>query len=206
MILDFPEGPLEFNRDQFIWFSKLMLLFNNKKITFAQFKVRLTYAFLNMRRSAKWSPDLENPVIENVMRISNLADAYFTDKVEGDKVIKIVKMQHYKQHLPVLKIGGRRFYGPDDAIFNSVYGEFIQATNEFTDYSKTGDESHLDRMIATLYRPAKRFSWLRKQLPGYKGDKRRQFNPHLTERYAKRLAKLPAHLKYAVYLFFASSQ
>lgn len=206
LLLQFPEDGTEFNRAQFLSLSRLMMLFNTKHISFDQFKVKLTYDFLNLKRSADISKEENQPIIENVAAIGRLAEPYFYEKKEEGKIIKVLNMVFYNQLLPTIKASGTVFHGPSSALFNTVYGEYSQALTAFLDYSKTGEESHLNTLIATLYRPKKWFYTLRRYFPGFTEDKRRAYNPNLTQHYAKKLKHLAPEVKHAIYLFFASCQ
>ena len=115
-------------------------------------------------------------------------------------------MVYYTQLLPKIKVDGVVFHGPDSALFNTVFGEYIQALTMFTDYSATANEDILDRLIATLYRPERAVNDPDDQEQEYSKDPRRKFNPELTDHYAQRLKKLSPNVKYAIYLFFASCQ
>ncbi|UOY07710.1 hypothetical protein L0P88_03965 [Muricauda sp. SCSIO 64092] len=202
--LEFPESGLEFNANQFLSFSRLAILMNAKIISFAQFKTRLVYEFLNLKRTVKKKSDHHMPVVENVLKISKLANKYFEAEKKGNETIQVIKMDFYRQLLPKISVNGHVFHGPSDALFNTVYGEFLQLHSLFNDYSSTGDEHVLDRMIATIYRPKKIAYGLRKLLPNYKSDIRKKFNPELTDFYAKKLNGLSPEVKHAIYLFVAS--
>lgn len=201
--LEYPESGLEFNRSQFLVFSRLVMLYNAKTISFVQFKTRLTYAFLNLKRTANLEDAKNLPLIHNIMRISKFADAYFNPGTTKEG--KVVKMNFYRQLMPTVSVGPYVFHGPTDALFNTAYGEFIQLLSHFNDYSRTGDQEQLDLMVATIYRPKRRMNWLRKYLGRYKSDPRKEFNSELTGDYAKKLAKLPLEVKHAIYLYVASS-
>lgn len=206
IVLEYPENPSEFTKEQLLVFSRLMMLHNAGKLTFEQFKVRLTYAFLNLKRSIDPSLEKNYPAIENVMRISRLADGYFSEENTKNGIQKVLRMDFHTQLLPRIKVGGKVFHGPDNALFNTVYGEYLQALSAFMDYSQSDEMADLDRMIATLYRPAKWFRWARKLTKGYSKDPRRRFNPEMTDHYTMTLRKLPLEVKHAIYLYFASCQ
>ena len=206
IVLQYPENGTEFNREQLLSFSRLMLLLNTDLITYDDFKVRLTYEFLNLRRSADLSLPENKEIVENVYLISQFVDAYFSEKREDGKAIRVVEMQFYNQVLPEVKIGNRTYYGPDSALLNTKYGEYIQALTAFVDFSKSGKGHFLDTLIATLYRPENPDNDPENPDTNYSADRRREFNPELTEHYARSLKNLNADEKHAIYLFFASCQ
>ncbi|TXE18630.1 hypothetical protein ES692_06185 [Psychroserpens burtonensis] len=204
--LEFPETAIEFSRDQLLSFSALVFLYQIKAIEYQDLKVKIVYSFLNMVRTADLSKNVNNLISENVNAISKLVDNYFTvERIEGKKVKKI-DMLFYTQILPEIKINAKTFYGPTSALFNTLYGEYLQLLNYFTAFSQSGNEQDLDNMVATIYRPKKADYEAAKQSPDYDGDIRIKFNPNQTDDFAKDISKLPFPVKYAVFLFVASSQ
>lgn len=202
-VLDIPENGTEFDKRQFLELSRLMLLYNVQAIGFDQFKVKLVYKLLNMVRSADLDHADNEQVVENVLNLTRHVEPYFYDLKENGTVRKVLHMNFYRQLIPSIKVGRKKYFGPSDALFNTVYGEYIQSLNSFTDFSLTGDMSHLNRLLATLYRPAikKKDGAIK-----FRRDVREIFNPELTDRYAERMAKVPPDIKYAIYLYFASCQ
>ncbi|NYJ27508.1 hypothetical protein [Allomuricauda sp. ARW1Y1] len=203
LVLEYPENGLEFSKEQFLAFSKYVLMYNSKVLSYDQFRTRLTYAFLNLKRSIDANDDKNLPAIENILSISKLANGFFSKKTQDGQ--KVVKMDFYRQLVPTIKANGKIFYGPSDALFNTVYGEFIDTLSHFNDYSTSGQIEHLDMMIATLYRPKRMFGWFRNLIGKYRLDKRREYNPELTAKYAKSLRGLNLHEKHAIYLYVSSS-
>lgn len=198
--LHLPESAPELNREQTIAFSRLLLLFQQAQLTYYQFRVKLVYALLNLKRTATIkNNDFDNPIVDNVNQIAKLIDTFFTDEIKEGKTYKIPKMEFIHQKLPTITVDKQIFYGPTDALFNTVYGEYLQVLTHFNNFSTTNNESDLDLMIATIYRPSKHMATLYM-------DKRKKFDNQLTEHYSKTIAKLPFHVKYAIYLYVASSQ
>ena len=113
-------------------------------------------------------------------------------------------MDFFNQLIPSVTVKGKKYYGPSDALFNTVYGEFLQLHSYFNDYSTTSDEKILDLMIATIYRPKKWGHGLARRFGNYKNDPRTKFNPELTDFHAKTLNGLSPEKKHAIYLFVAS--
>lgn len=204
--LEYPETGFEFNKNQFLAFAGNVFEFMAGKITYEHLKVKLTYAFLNMKRTANVDKPENAPVIENVLRLSRLNDAYFKDLQENKKTYKVIDMVFFNQLISSISIKGKMFYGPSSALTNTTYGEYIQALTAFNDYSKTGEIHFLDTLIATIYRPKQWFHGLRKYFGSYTADPRRKFNSNLTQHYIKQVSKLGIDVKYAIYLFFASCQ
>jgi hypothetical protein len=94
----------------------------------------------------------------------------------------------------------RHFYGPREAFRNLRFDEFIFADTFYLRYLQTKQDKWLDQLVATLYRPERRP--YRPKAVNYAGDRREDFNEHLLPARAEQLAKLPAHLKQAVLLYY----
>ena len=205
-ILDFPETPHEFTRAQLLAFTQNIIEYQSGNINFQKLKTNCVYAFLNMKRTANLSNKDHKTVIESINQLSKLIEPYFTTKREKGKELKVINMQFHTQHLPSITVGNTVFHGPIDALFNTVYGEYLQAITHLTDFTQNPQPETLNLLIATLYRPEKPNYNTIKTHPDFDGDIRIKFNPNLTETYAQTLAQLPYHVKYAIFLYLASSQ
>lgn len=202
-VLEYPENGKEFTRDQFLGFVDLLVMYQGGVISFNELKVRLVYLLLNMKRVIDVSKSKNTLVLENINLIAKLNDGFFS--LSGNSSNKIViNMDFIINLLPSVYVGRNVYYGPSDALFNTVYGEYIQLTTHLNDFSNSRDESSLDSMIATIYRPKKRNYNKIKGLSSFDGDIRMVFNPSLTDYYKKDLKKLPYNTKYAIFLFVAS--
>jgi hypothetical protein len=94
----------------------------------------------------------------------------------------------------------RRYYGPREAFRNLRFDEFIFADAFYLRYLQTQHEKWLDQLVAVLYRPERRP--YRPTSVDYAGDRRQDFNEHLLPARTAQLAKLPAHVKQAVLLYY----
>jgi hypothetical protein len=54
--------------------------------------------------------------------------------------------------IPVLEIEHLRLYGPDSALYNLVFEEFLYAEGMVDNYYKTKDDKWLDQLIGILFR------------------------------------------------------
>jgi hypothetical protein len=203
---NFPESALEFTREQTIVFSRLLLFYQSSQITFKQLLVHTTYQFLYLKRRADFTKPKHNQVAENIYQISQLVRDYFTETRKNGKTKQEVNLDFYAQKIPDITIDGTVFYGPTDALFNTVYGEYLQLMNHFADFANTTSTEALDAMIATIYRPKKNNYEALKNTADFDGDIRKKFNPNLTAHYASFISKLDFETKYAIYLYVASSQ
>ncbi|MDO7849238.1 hypothetical protein Q5H92_22935 [Hymenobacter sp. M29] len=106
-------------------------------------------------------------------------------------------------HLPYLKWYqglGCRYFGPRENFRNLSFAEFIFADAFFLRYLQTNDETQLDRLVATLYRPQR--AGYAPLAPDYAGDRREPFNENLLDARARHVARLEHHVKYAVMLWY----
>lgn len=205
-ILLYPENGTEFSRENLIAFARLSFLYQCKKLTFHQLKVQLVYEFLNLNRIADTSKSENEQLIENINEISKLNNGFFINPMETDGVINRAKMDFFMQRIPDIKVNSITFYGPQDALMNTVYGEYLQLLTHLSAFGRTADISELDKLIATIYRPKKPNYDEAKEQPDFDGDIRVEFNPNHTDTYAKQIANLGFDVKYAIFLFVASCQ
>lgn len=168
--------------------------------------VSLTYAMLNMKPKVKPSHPDYATIVDNINSISKLNEAFFRDDTIDGKKVKLFNMDFYEQKLPKVKVPGITFYGPTDALFNTVFAEYLDLVNYFNEYAISQDPNDLDLMVATIYRPKKPDYETISTTPEFDGDIRVKYNPNLTQHYAKQLTKLPFHVKHAIYLYVASCQ
>jgi hypothetical protein len=104
--------------------------------------------------------------------------------------------------LPTLTFSGKQkaLVGPSDRLTNIVFIEFIKCEKYFIDYSKTGIEDSLNKLVAILYRPKR--TDITEQSENYEGDLRIKYNDHTIERRSKDIAALPFPVRMAVFLFY----
>lgn len=202
----FPESALEFTREQTIFFARLLLLYQSNQITFKQLQTHTTYHFLNLKRRADFTKAENNQVAENIYQISRFVKDYFNEVREKGETKHEVILDFHGQKVPDITIDNITFYGPTEALFNTVYGEYLQLLNHFTNFNNTKAVDDLDMMIATIYRPQKENYDTIKTTEAFDGDIRKKFNPNLTANYATFISKLDFETKYAIYLYVASSQ
>jgi hypothetical protein len=101
-----------------------------------------------------------------------------------------------KNLLPSIPVGFfTKYYGPAEKLVDINISEFSFAFACYSNYLKTHQETHLDKLVAVLYRPKNK---------NYKttGELRVDFNNKMITRYEKKTARLPREYKHAVFLFF----
>lgn len=116
-----------------------------------EFNVRVLYHFLgikpkakNMVRNAKTGKMAEN--------IYMLCDNIFAFMFKDSDKIANLSFDSVKNPLPVVRMGGRRYYGPDDLLADMTFGDFRRASTALNTFFASQEESDLDECIAYLYR------------------------------------------------------
>lgn len=194
----YPSQISEMTTEQYITFSGLVLQYQTHQLSWLDFSKELSYALLNMKRRVNIKTHTQaEKITYNLNQIYKLNEYFFTEK-KGNKVIKTDFVNNL---IPKIKVGKEWYYGPNEALVNTVFGEYTIALNYFNDFSLHGDEKDLDSMIATIYRPINR---MRKKLQY--DDIREPFDKDAINRYRNKIKKIPSDIKYGIYLWFASCQ
>lgn len=101
-----------------------------------------------------------------------------------------------KQLIPKYK----RYHAPGNCFSNMNIIEFSKAEMRFESYNNTHETKYLNEMIAILYRPS-RFLWgIRKYFTGETDRRQKYSDKHM--RNARKIAKWPLEVRYAIYLYF----
>lgn len=176
-----------------------------------EFKTRLALYFLKLRFYGSKTKIINGRTAYRMVHkyrvvwVDSLHIAYVIDKClawiikeikDQDGNVKRIEVDSHleKQILPVIKVNGRKYYGPDNAMSNSTLDEFISAMVYFNHWQSTGNIKHLNSLIACLYRPASK-----NKTPG---DIRRPFDDNLTDLYSSKLSTLHPNYKKAIEYYF----
>lgn len=191
---EMPESMEELTRAQFVYFSSLLLLLFEEKITIAELKVRMAMKLLDLDVNPKDYQKLPTKtklaITENLYRITELTDYYFVEEEGKYKV----NLGFTKNFVPSLVSGSFTYYGPENALMDVDFLEYKDASNYFNSYMKDKDEADLNRLVAVLYRPRN----LAMRKPPY--------NPKDVERRARRFSKLDFSIRFAIYIFFMACE
>jgi hypothetical protein len=103
---------------------------------------------------------------------------------------------------PILKTGGRWYYGPSDGLTNCTFGEFTRVSSLLDSFSQTKDQKYLDEMVSVLYRPKRCFWFIRKSFTDNQDPRRRLATRTLAKR-SRKVKKLGYAQKYSVFLFLS---
>lgn len=198
---EFPSELNELKPDQFLFLVKWFLLLLDKKIDLHDFKILLSAKLLKLKKNIKFyaaSEQTKEEIYDNLSAIAQQMDSFLT--FENETVS--LKTNCTVNLLP--KIG--KLLGPDDVLSDCTAFEYKNAHSAFTQYLNTQKGEYLDRLIAILYRPRKKFLIFKMMKANFNGQYREEFtaktNPLLLEKRVKKVAKLPYHVKYAVFLVY----
>lgn len=210
IVEEFPSEINEMDQSQFIRFVDLVLKYTSGQISLAQFKVLLIKKLLNIKYDlvySRLSAQDKEQIGGNIVILSELCESFFEDIIQDGKTVKSFKLNFIKNFIPVIC---NRYYGPKDALQDITFCEYRLAHSHFVSYIASHDEQDLNNLIAVLYRPRKRFLWLRKHLRSYNGQPRisitAKSNPVHLEQRARRIGKLPLAVRYGIFLYFSGSE
>jgi len=200
--ITFPEHLGEFTNAQYVAFCKLLLLYNANAMSFHEFRVKLLYKLMNMTHSSrKLTQQEQEKRNENVYRLSLLINNMFTEKEANGNTIKTINLTFVDNKIPQFTHNHITYYGPDNALLNISFDEFLAAISSYNSFNKSKHEHDLNQLVAALYRP-KKPDTEHNLLTNYEGDIRQPFyNTNVSKR-AKELATLDPAVKLGIKLFF----
>lgn len=200
--IEFPEYLGEYTNEQYLHFCKLLTQNKSNKISYPEFRVKLTYKLMNMVHSkTKLSSEHQGTRNENIYAISLLIDDLFIEKKEKNKIIKTIDLSFVDNKIPKFTHNHKTYYGPDKALVNISFDEFLEAIKHFNKFSENNKVADLDKLVATLYRE-KKSDTKHNKLTNYDGDIRQEFYSTNIDQRSKLISNIPMHVKIGVKLFF----
>ena len=186
--LSIPTGWNQLNRKQLLRICRLFLL----NLDYETFRLR---SFLFLARLKAYPGFFK--FRKQKFSLTDQELAYFLHSVE----YLTAEPALTRNNLPLLRIFGRRYYGPSDKGYNLSYIEFIHAEKSLYAFMKTNDAKYLNELCAILYRPGK--SDFNLNDPACDGDRRQPFNEHNYAHRSRRFRFVSMRKRYAIYLFYA---
>lgn len=203
-ITTIPSGWNDLNKKQLLAITSLI----NKPIEYMEFKAKVLFAFTGWKLSQS-APEYYiiktkkhdfTVALWQIVEILDAMDWFFkSTETKAGKLLHInatitrCTITHFSVNL-------RKYYGPADRLYNITFGEYLAADNYFSRYMETKEPGFLNKLVATLYRPKdKKYT-----KTGYdaRGDIREPFNDNNIEARAKKISKIPEHVKQAILMFF----
>ena len=153
--VDVPASYAEMTRPQLFYVMRQLDALQRGRISITEFRVRVLYKLAGIKRTVRsivWErlhPVAARRRAEKVVLLTEeLLGFLFATDAEN----LLPAFDCVVNHLPSLRIGGRRFFGPADGLMDASVGELMAADAELTLYTATKDAQHIDNMLATLYR------------------------------------------------------
>lgn len=172
---------------QYRYFSFLEMNRQQGKISMADLEVFFVYFALNMVHTSNSSK-----TIENVNHLRELVRPFFKDQEDKGKKYKIVDLNFVMNPLEKIQVEKTELLGPAPALTNCTYEEvFVHGQNAMIDFCNTNEEEYLDKLAATLYRPAV-------------NGRRPKFNSEDLDDVLPLVRKLEPEVKFGIFLFFSS--
>ena len=150
--------------------------------------------------------------IAEVHEMCTITDFLF-DLVDEEKKLYAISPTLTKNSWPQITGEGKQFnrkkkikyFGPKDELSNISLYELAQTFTDYEKYVKSKDEKHLHKLLAILYRPAKRYTKPNADT-AYDGDIRLPFVGYesTVDRRAKQMSYLPDLSKKLMLFWFAS--
>lgn len=214
--VEIPSEVSELDPEQAAYVMEQVMLLQAGKVSIEQYRINTASFFLNLKISGKYlflngkkkrtiqEQEYIDTINENVFRIAETMDSFF---IPGEDKHSLVFNYNTTKNL-IPKIG--RYYGPAQALSDCTFYEYKEAHIRFVEFSKSHDENALNELAAVLYRPMKRFHFILKHLPWYDGQRRRKLTSKTNQRYfekrAKKMARVPYHLRFAIFMFFRACE
>ncbi|MBW6491869.1 MAG: hypothetical protein K0B15_11825 [Lentimicrobium sp.] len=132
---------------------------------------------------------------DDLLEICHSFDFLFDIDQDNDKNQYVLSSRLTKNIIGPVNVGNTLWYGPANAVTNLKTDEYIRAETSLFQYHKTQEEIHLDRLVATLWRPAS-------AVPA-SDDIRVKFDDGIVNSSAEKAATIPPHIKQAIYLFYS---
>ena len=203
----YPSCLSEMNRWQYLKFIQLYLLLEADKITWQEFRIRLLSYFITIVRTTEiLTPEEIELIHGEIFRISETLDSFCITKTEQNKEHLELDLSNTRNLLP--KVG--KLHGPADALTDLSFFEYIEAHHAFLACSADATGSipveNIDRLIAILYRPKRRFLFFKKLSPLWNGQSREKYNEHTVEGRMLKVSRLPLEVKIGILIWYRACE
>ncbi len=142
---EIPSNITELSPEQYLAFVELFLMMTHEKIAYPQFRIRLFHLLVDFKKPfRKLTPLQKEHVQSEIYRLSELMDS-FVQFVETDGKPKArINFSLVKNLVPEIRTRSRTLYGPDDALTDLSFFEYIDAHNHYNEFLSTAAEESLD--------------------------------------------------------------
>lgn len=204
--LQFPAKVAEFSPQQYISFCESFLKQRDGEFSYDDFMVALVYNCLEMKplRNRRMKEDERYQVVQNLEYLSETLLSFWAVNEKGDAEIDWFFTD---QKIKSIVMHDRTLFGPAEMLADLTYGEYEKAHTYYSVYLKTGDDNMINKLVACLYRPAKKRtgSYVQDGVlpPGTKRMAIDELDMQLHEAY---VSAIPRHIKYAVFVWWLNME
>lgn len=185
----FPENWDEITPDQYAWLLKYMAE-EEHTASIETIRVLFTDYILGQRRPM--TSHKRTNYFALVEELSKSLDWLF--RVENN----LIMLNYDTTNNLIPKIG--KLLGPLSHGSDLKFREYQEAVVAYNEFTETFEESHLNRLVGILYRPANKS--INKN--DFDGNRRMPFNRYHMARYIEAGKGVPGYLKWGIYLWFAA--
>ena len=202
----------DLTKDQLLFIVRIFKL----KYDDLEFKIRTAFYLLNIKVSSGDStfraPDVLHMIqLHNAdpLYISNQQILFIANSIsflthtytdEKDKQFLSLNSSLTINKIPSFKHKGKLYYGAGENLFNITFDEYLEADNHFMNFLKSNEEIHLNKLIASLYRPMSKN--YKHNSADSTGDNRQPFNSNIIDYNADIFNSLDPDYKIAISLFY----
>lgn len=186
-----PENYNELTGDQLLQVNALLLL----ELPLPVLRLKLLQVLLNIGQFSFFM--LPADMKHRILYHNHSLSGYMVDEESKSAIEWLFEEKEHltEQLLPVYN----GYYGPKKEFDNLTVKEFHVCEIAYSDYLQERNEEHIDKLVAVLYRPAKKdYDFILDK----DGDARIFFNPNELPYYTGIVSKWPAAAKMAILSFY----
>lgn len=189
----------ELNKDEFIFLTGLILDFYSNSILFEDLKLEFLKYLIQYKPSKQkdFTEEEKMNVQGSLLQLADQVNFFMDEIITDEQITYKLKLNFTRNFIDHIKAGRKIMYGPEFRVLpesgiiqtNVTAEEFIDAHGYYNLFDKSKDESNLDFLVSTLYRPMK--NRVREEYITLNSQKR----AHLFK-------NVPLAQKYGVFFFF----
>ncbi len=202
--MEVPSEISELSQEDYLVFVELFLLLKSGELSLKEFRLVWLNHFYNLQTIKKLPRAKRDDIYATVYKISELFDSFLI--IDQEKNSFELQMYCIKNLIPFFELNGIRYYGPQDALTDFTFFEYIDAHQAYADFISLQDLDSLTRLVAILYRPEIENFDVVSTSDSYDGQRRVKFNPHAVDHRMKLISELPFPVMYGIFQFYHSCE
>ncbi len=180
------------------------------------FRINIAFYLLNIKVGSG-DPTFRSPDVLHMIKHHNADPLYISNEQilfiansilfltrtytdENDKEFLSLNSTLTVNKIPSFKHKGILYFGPGDNLFNITFDEYLEADNHFMNFLNSNEQTYLNKLIASLYRPVRKN--YKHNSADSTGDKRQPFNSNIIDYNADIFNSLNPDYKIAISLFY----